>query len=78
MIDFYSLEKMAESYRVDAEKTAAQDRLAAQAEAGRKGRRAAPRAVGERTAGGGLAARLRALVFAGARRLDTAAGGTDG
>jgi hypothetical protein len=73
MTDYYSLEKIAQSYRIEAEKTAAQDRLAAQATAAaRKNRRAG------RAAGHGIAARLRALAFASVRRLDTAAERNDG
>lgn len=65
MTDYYSLQKIAEAHNAEAVKTAARDRLASQAEAvRRKNRRAGGRSV---------AARLRALALASARRLDTAA-----
>ena len=77
MIDYYSLGKIAEGHRAEAVKAADQDRLASQAPPRRKGRQAAPSRTG-RAAGRGVAARLRALAFAGARRLETAAGQSDG
>jgi len=60
MIDYYSLAKIADGHREEAVKVAAQDRLASLAEAGRRKTRES------------AAARLRALAFAGARRLETA------
>ncbi len=86
MIDYYSLEKIAEGYMAETQKAAAQDRMAAQAAAARrKSRQAAPsrhlwpapQAQG-RTVGRTLVARLRALAFAAARRLEPAAEQRDG
>ena len=78
MIDYYSLEKIAEGHQAEAVKAATQDRLASRAAAARRKRRQAAPSRAGRTARRGAAARLRALVFAGARRLEPAAEQSDG
>ena len=78
MIDYYSLEKIAEEHRMDAVKAAAQDRQASQAAAARRKRRQAAPSRPRRTAGRSVAARLRALAFASVRRLEAAAEQGDG
>lgn len=65
MIDYYSLEKIVDEHRAEAVKSAAQDRLASQAAAARPRKRPAAHRI--------VAARLRALALATARRLETAA-----
>ena len=65
MIDYYSLEKIVDDHRAQVAKAAAEDRLASQAAAARPKRRPAVQRI--------VAARLRALALATARRLETAA-----